>query len=177
MVERLTHELAGKARAHIQEVEALGGMTAAIEQGLPKLRIEECAARTQARIDSGRQVVVGVNRWRPSGEAPVELLRVDNAKVREAQLSRLAELKRSRDPKRVEAALARLTEGARGAQNLLALSIEAVRAQATVGEISSALEVVFGRYEAVPQTITGVYRQEVGSTAQRTIFAGCFIGN
>ena len=162
LVERLTHELAGKARAHIQEVEALGGMTAAIEQGLPKLRIEECAARTQARIDSGRQVVVGVNRWRPEGEAPVELLRVDNAKVREAQLSRLAELKRSRDPRKVEAALARLTEGARGGDNLLALSIEAVRAQATVGEISSALEVVFGRYEAVPQTITGVYRQEVG---------------
>ncbi|MFO0726682.1 MAG: methylmalonyl-CoA mutase [Myxococcota bacterium] len=166
LVERLTADLAARARAHLAEVEALGGMTKAIEQGLPKLRIEECAARTQARIDAGRQVVVGVNRWQAADEEPVELLRVDNKKVRDAQLRRLAELKAKRDSAAVTRALDALSEGARGAGNLLALSIDAVRAQATVGEISSALERVFGRYEAVPQTITGVYGSEVGQDAE-----------
>ncbi|MFF0577653.1 methylmalonyl-CoA mutase [Streptosporangium saharense] len=162
-VERLTHELADRAWGHIQEVEAAGGMAKAIDQGLPKLRIEEAAARTQARIDSGRQPVIGVNKYRPDAEEPIEVLKVDNSAVRDRQLDKLRRLRQERDPARVEQALEALTKGAAGDGNLLALSIEAARAMATVGEISEALEKVFGRHAARVQTISGVYRQEVGS--------------
>jgi methylmalonyl-CoA mutase len=161
-VEWLTRALVAKARALVAEVEAMGGMARAIEQGLPKLRIEEAAARTQARIDGGRQVVVGVNRFAAPREDPIEVLRVDNSAVRAAQLRRLAELKAGRDAAAVEAALAALTAAAReGGGNLLALAIAAARARATVGEISSALERVWGRYEPVARTLAGVYSQEL----------------
>ncbi|MEV4098180.1 methylmalonyl-CoA mutase family protein, partial [Streptosporangium saharense] len=143
--------------------EAAGGMARAIDQGLPKLRIEEAAARTQARIDSGRQPVIGVNKYRPDAEEPIEVLKVDNSAVRDRQLDKLRRLRQERDPARVEQALEALTKGAAGDGNLLALSIEAARAMATVGEISEALEKVFGRHAARVQTISGVYRQEVGS--------------
>ncbi|GAA3022151.1 methylmalonyl-CoA mutase [Streptosporangium longisporum] len=162
-VERLTHELAGRAWAHIEEVEAAGGMARAIDAGLPKLRIEEAAARTQARIDSGRQPVIGVNRYRPDADEPIEVLKVDNTAVRAEQVEKLRRLRAERDPARVEEALAALSKGAEGDGNLLALSIEAARAMATVGEISDALERVFGRHAAQIRTITGVYREEVGS--------------
>jgi len=162
-VERLTHDLAGKTLGHIEEVEALGGMTRAIEAGLPKLRIEEAAARTQARIDAGAQAVIGVNKYRPESEAPIDVLKVDNAAVRQLQVDKLARLKRERDPKAVAEALATLTRNAAGGNgNLLALAIDAARAKATVGEISLALEEVFGRHQAEIKTISGVYRQEVG---------------
>ena len=161
-VERLTHDLAERAWAHIQEVEALGGMAAAIESGLPKRRIEACAARKQARIDSGQDVIVGVNRYRTEQAAEIELLEVDNSAVRAAQVARLETLRRTRDADACAAALRALTEGARGTANLLALSIDAVRAGATVGEVSSALEEVFGRHEAQPETISGVYVEEAG---------------
>jgi methylmalonyl-CoA mutase len=164
-VERLTHDLAKAAWDHIQEVEKLGGMTKAIEASLPKLRIEEAAARTQARIDGGQQAVIGVNIYRPEAEAPVELLKIDNAAVRQLQLDKLARLKRERDPAAVEAALAALTRAAGGGNgNLLALAIDAARAKATVGEISLALEQVFGRHRAEIKTISGVYQREVGMT-------------
>ncbi|WP_433360698.1 methylmalonyl-CoA mutase [Streptosporangium sp. CA-115845] len=162
-VERLTHELATRAWAHIEEVEAAGGMAKAIDAGLPKLRIEEAAARTQARIDSGRQPVIGVNKYRPDADEPIEVLKVDNTSVRAQQLDKLRRLRAERDPGRVEEALAALTKGAAGDGNLLALAIEAARAMATVGEISDALERVFGRHAAQIRTITGVYREEVGS--------------
>ncbi|MFI6511798.1 methylmalonyl-CoA mutase [Streptosporangium sp. NPDC050855] len=162
-VERLTHELAERAWAHIEEVEAAGGMARAIDAGLPKLRIEEAAARTQARIDSGRQPVIGVNRYRPDADEPIDVLKVDNTAVRAEQVEKLRRLRAERDPARVEEALAALSKGAEGDGNLLALSIEAARAMATVGEISDALERVFGRHAAQIRTITGVYREEVGS--------------
>ncbi|MFF0572501.1 methylmalonyl-CoA mutase [Streptosporangium saharense] len=162
-VERLTHELAAKARDHLREVEAVGGMAKAINQGLPKLRIEEAAARTQARIDSGRQPVIGVNKYRPDAEEPIEVLKVDNSAVRDRQLDKLRRLRQERDGDAVAARLAALTEGAAGTANLLALTVEAVRVGATVGEVSEALERVFGRHAARVQTISGVYRQEVGS--------------
>jgi methylmalonyl-CoA mutase len=162
-VERLTHDLAKLAWGHIQEVERLGGMTRAIEASLPKLRIEEAAARTQARIDAGQQSVIGVNIYRPAQEAPVELLKIDNAAVRQLQIGKLARLKRERDPGAVQAALAALTRVAAGGNgNLLALAIDAARVKATVGEISSALEQVFGRHRAEIKTISGVYQREVG---------------
>ncbi len=162
-VERLTHELVRRAQTHLDEVEELGGMTRAIEAGVPKMRIEEAAARTQARIDSGRQALVGVNTHRPSAPEQVEVLKVDNTAVRSAQLERLERLRRERDPAAVREALAALTAAARtGEGNLLALSIDAARARATVGEISAALEEVFGRHQAVVQTISGVYSGEVG---------------
>jgi len=161
-VERLTHELAGRAWEHIEEVEAMGGMATATQAGLPKRRIEECAARKQARIDSGKDTIVGVNRYRTDKESGIELLEVDNSAVRAAQVARLAELRRTRDGAACQAALAALTEGARGDANLLALSIDAVRAGATVGEMSDALETVFGRHQAVPETVTGIYAQEAG---------------
>ncbi|MEZ4381854.1 MAG: methylmalonyl-CoA mutase [Nannocystaceae bacterium] len=162
-VERLTHDLAAKAWAHIDEVEALGGMAKAIEEGLPKLRIEEAAARTQARIDSGTQTVVGVNRYRVKDQKPVDVLEVDNTAVREAQLRRLAELRASRDEAAVTAALADLTAAAKGDKdaNLLHLAVVAARAKATVGEISSALEVAWGRHQAETRTISGVYASAV----------------
>src|SRR5262250_982586 len=164
-VERLTYELARAAWGHIREVEAVGGMAEAIEAGLPKLRIEEAAAKTQARIDSREQAVIGVNKYRPEREAPVHLLKVENAAVRQLQIEKLARLKRERDPKVVEDALSTLTRNAAGSNaNLLALAIDAARAKATVGEISYALERVFGRHRAEIKAITGVYKREVGMT-------------
>jgi methylmalonyl-CoA mutase len=162
-VERLTTELAAKAWAHIEEVEQLGGMAKAIEAGIPKLRIEEAAAKTQARIDAGRQAVIGVNKYRPTDEKPIDVLKVDNSAVRTQQLEKLARLKAERDPKAVDAALKALTEGAKSNGNLLALAIDAARAKATVGEISMALENVFGRHRAEIRSISGVYKREVGT--------------
>jgi methylmalonyl-CoA mutase len=162
-VERLTAELARRAYGHICEVEELGGMAKAIEAGLPKLRIEEAAARTQARIDEGLQPVIGVNVHRPREEPVIELLKVDNAAVRELQIAKLKRLKRERDPQAVAQALAALTRNAAGGNvNLLALAIDAARARATVGEISSALEQVFGRHQAEIKAISGVYKRETG---------------
>jgi methylmalonyl-CoA mutase len=160
-VERLTHELMHKAWHHIQEIESLGGMAKAIETGLPKMRIEEAAARRQARIDSGREIIVGINKYRLDEEQPLEVLEVDNGAVRENQVARLARVRAARDATAVEAALAALTSAAeRGDGNLLALSVDATRARATLGEISSALERVYGRYQAVSRTISGVYSSE-----------------
>jgi methylmalonyl-CoA mutase len=162
-VERLTHDLAKAAWGHIREVEELGGMTRAIEASLPKLRIEEAAARTQARIDSGTQSVIGVNKFRPQDEAPIEILKVDNRAVRQLQIDKLKRLKRERDPQAVADALAALTRSAAGGnENLLALAVDAARAKATVGEISLALEQVFGRHQAEIKAISGVYRREAG---------------
>ena len=163
-VERLTYELALKAMAHIEEVERLGGMAKAIAAGIPKMRIEEAAARTQARIDTGRQTIVGVNKFRVENEASIDILKVDNKRVREEQLSKLARLKAERDGKAVAAALTALTEGARGNGNLLDLAVKAARAKATVGEISDALEVVFGRHRAEIRSVSGVYRSEAMSS-------------
>ena len=163
-VERLTKLLAERAWAHISEIEDLGGMAAAISTGLPKLRIEEAAARAQARIDSGRQAVVGVNRYRVSDEAgaPVEVRRIDNAEVRRRQVARLEQLRAERNAEPLRAALDALTAAARsGEGNLLALSIDAARAHATVGEISDALETVYGRHVAEIRAVEGVYRNEV----------------
>ncbi|MEV4516513.1 methylmalonyl-CoA mutase [Dactylosporangium sp. NPDC049525] len=161
-VEKLTHDLAARAWQHIQEVEAAGGMARAIDEGLPKLRIEEAAARTQARIDSGRQPVIGVNKYRPDADEPIEVLKVDNSSVRAQQLAKLAKLRATRDTARTEAALAALTAGAASDANLLELAVDAARAHATVGEISDALEKVFGRHTAQIRTISGVYRDEAG---------------
>ncbi len=160
-VERLTHDLMQRAWQHIQEVESLGGMTKAIETGLPKLRIEEAAARRQARIDSGREVIVGVNRHRRADDTPMAVLEVDNAAVRASQVRRLAAVRATRDAAKVRSALAALTEAAgRTDANLLRLAVEAARVRATLGEISTALETVFGRYQAVGRTISGVYSSE-----------------
>jgi methylmalonyl-CoA mutase len=162
-VERLTGELARKAWSHIQEVEELGGMAQAIEAGIPKLRIEEAAAKTQARIDSGAQAVIGVNKYRPESEQPIDVLKVDNSAVRQLQVDKLGRLKGERDPNKLAEALAALTRSAgEGSGNLLALAIDAARAKATVGEISSALEQVFGRHRAEIKAISGVYRREAG---------------
>jgi len=166
-VERLTTDLAHKALAHIAEVEALGGMAKAIEAGIPKLRIEEAAATTQARIDSGAQTVVGVNKYRPVREMPIDVLKVDNSAVRAAQLDKLARLKAERDPQAVAQTLAALENGARGGANLLALAIDAARAKATVGEISDALERVFGRHRAEIRAVSGIYRREAGAMGDR----------
>jgi methylmalonyl-CoA mutase len=161
-VEKLTHELCEKAWKLIEEVEELGGMAKAIETGLPKMRIEEVAARKQARIDSGEEVIVGVNRYRLEKEAPLEVREVDNNAVRESQLKRLAEVKANRDSKAVEAALSAITEAARsGEGNLLELAVDAARKRATLGEISDAMENAFGRYKAVIRSISGVYSGEV----------------
>jgi methylmalonyl-CoA mutase len=162
-VERLTAELARTAWRHIQEVEELGGMAKAIEAGIPKLRIEEAAAKTQARIDSGAQAVIGVNKYRPADEPPIDVLKVDNSAVRTLQIDKLGRLKRERDPQAVAEALAALTRSAGdGNGNLLALAIDAARAKATVGEISAALEQVYGRHRAEIRAISGVYRRESG---------------
>ena len=159
-VERLTHDLAQRAWAHIEEIETLGGMAKALESGLPKLRIEEAAAKTQARIDAGAQSVIGVNKYRPESEAAVEVLKVDNSAVRNAQISKLQRLRVERNEAAVAAALAALTEGAAGGANLLGLAVEAARAKATVGEISLALEKIFDRHRAEIKAISGVYRRE-----------------
>ncbi|HVP47730.1 MAG TPA: methylmalonyl-CoA mutase, partial [Bryobacteraceae bacterium] len=160
-VESLTHELMHKAWHHIQEIEALGGMAKAIETGIPKMRIEEAAARRQAQIDSGRETIVGVNKYRPATDERIDVRVVDNRAVRDSQVARLAQVRVRRDQRAVDAALASLTAAARdGAGNLLALSVDAARVRATLGEISSALETVFGRYQAVNRTISGVYSAE-----------------
>ena len=162
-VERLTAELATKAWGHIREVEALGGMAKAIEAGIPKLRIEEAAAKTQARIDGGLQAIIGVNCFKPENEASIDVLKVDNASVRAQQLEKLRRLKAERNESEVQAALAALTEGAKGEANLLDLAVKAARAKATVGEISLAMEQVFGRHRAEIKSISGVYKREVGT--------------
>jgi len=171
-VERLTYDLARRAWEHIQEVEGTGGMAKAIDEGIPKMRIEEAAARTQARIDAGRQPVIGVNRYRADSDEPIEVLKVDNASVRAQQIAKLERLRAERDPAAVAAALDALTSAAGAAmdgtreagldRNLLALAVTAAREKATVGEISDALEKVYGRHAARIHTITGVYRQEAG---------------
>jgi methylmalonyl-CoA mutase len=162
-VERLTADLAARARAHIDEVEALGGMARAIEIGLPKRRIEEAAARTQARIDSGQQAVIGVNRFQPLIEREIAVLKVDAASVRAQQIDKLKRLRAERDEGATQAALAALSAGARGRGNLLQLSLEAARAKATVGEISLAMEQAFGRHVAEIKSIAGVYLAESGA--------------
>jgi methylmalonyl-CoA mutase len=157
-VERLTHDLAQRAWSHIREVEELGGMTKAIQAGIPKMRIEEASARTQARIDSGQQTVVGLNKYRPTGEEHLNVLHVDNTAVREAQIANLKRLRAERDQRQVDATLKALTEAARSETgNLLELAVNAARAKATVGEISDALEQVYGRYAAPVQSVRGVY--------------------
>ena len=163
-VERLTADLAERALVHIAEVEALGGMAKAIENGLPKRRIEEASARIQARIDSGQQTVVGVNRYRPEVADVIPMMKVDNSAVRNAQLEKLRRLKAGRDPEAVSAALDALTAGAAGNANLLELSVNAARAMATVGEISFALEKVFNRHKATADAVKGVYLREAGTT-------------
>jgi methylmalonyl-CoA mutase len=160
-VESLTHELMHKAWHHIQEVEGLGGMTKAIETGLPKMRIEEAAARRQALIDSGREVLVGVNKYQPAQDEQIDVREVDNQAVRQSQLRRLEQIRATRDQRAVDEALAALTGCAQsGSGNLLELAIQAARLRATLGEISGALEKVFGRYQAVNRTISGVYSSE-----------------
>ncbi|PYF04896.1 methylmalonyl-CoA mutase /heterodimeric methylmalonyl-CoA mutase large subunit precursor [Rhodopseudomonas faecalis] len=167
-VERLTHDLAHKAWQHIQEVESLGGMAKAIEAGVPKLRIEEAAAKTQARIDAGMQAVIGVNKYRPTDEPPIDVLKVDNSTVRRLQIDKLGRLKKERSQAEVDAALHALTRAAdEGNGNLMALAIDAARKKATVGEISDAMEKVFGRHRAEIKSITGVYKREVASMANR----------
>ncbi|MFI5495913.1 methylmalonyl-CoA mutase [Actinoplanes sp. NPDC051859] len=174
-VERLTHDLAARAWQHITEVEAAGGMARAIDEGIPKLRVEEAAARTQARIDSGRQPVIGVNKYRPDADEPIDVLKVDNRAVRAQQIDRLRQLRADRDEADCTAKLDALTraagaalDGTRGPGldgNLLALAVDAARAKATVGEISDALEKVYGRHSAQIRTISGVYRKEAGAVS------------
>ena len=167
-VEKLTADLAARALLHIEEVEKLGGMAKAIEAGIPKLRIEEAAARTQARIDTGQQAIIGVNKYRPREEKPIDVLTVDNAAVRAAQIEKLDRLKASRDEVALRKALAALRQAASdGTGNLLALGVDAARAKATVGEISLALEEAFGRHKATTQVISGVYRGEAGLGSDR----------
>ena len=166
-VERLTYELVRKAQAHIAEVEALGGMAKAIAAGIPKMRIEEASARTQARIDSGAQSIVGVNKYRVVGDATIEVLKVDNKSVRESQIAKLAKLKAERDTAVVTAALAALTETAQTGQgNLLERGVAAARAKATVGEMSDAMEAVWGRHRAQSRVVSGVYSTEAGAIAK-----------
>ncbi|HEY6933784.1 MAG TPA: methylmalonyl-CoA mutase [Marmoricola sp.] len=175
-VERLTHDLAERAWTHIQEAERAGGMAKAIEEGIPKMRIEEAAARTQARLDAGVQRLIGVNTYRLPDEDPLEVLRVDNAAVYKQQLAKLERLRAERDQEQVDAALAALTRAAESGQvhrgddlehNLLKLAVDAARAKATVGEISQALEKVWGRHQAVIRTISGVYKREAGADNAR----------
>ncbi|GGK34669.1 methylmalonyl-CoA mutase [Nocardia camponoti] len=169
-VEWLTHQLAERARAHIAEVEAHGGMAQAISEGIPKLRIEEAAARTQARIDTGQQPVIGVNKYQVEEDQQVEVLKVENSRVRAEQIEKLERLRADRDSAEVERALAELTRAAASSEggmenNLLALAINAARAKATVGEISDALEQVYGRHQAEIRTLSGVYRDEAGKAS------------
>lgn len=156
-VEHLTNEIAEKAWTLIQEIEELGGMAKAIEAGLPKMRIEEAAAKRQAKIDAGKDIIVGVNAYQTDEESDFEILDVDNTKVRQQQIERLNKLKAERDNQKVEALLNKLTEGAKGSDNLLELAVNAARERATLGEISDALETVFGRYKATIKSISGVY--------------------
>jgi methylmalonyl-CoA mutase len=166
-VERLTYELVRKAQAHIAEVEELGGMAKAIAAGVPKMRIEEAAARTQARIDGGAQTIVGVNKFQIADEAKIEVLKVDNRAVRESQIAKLTRLKSERDPLAVDAALAALAAAARsGEGNLLERAVAAARAKATVGEISEAMERVWGRHRAQTRTVSGVYASEADAMSK-----------
>jgi methylmalonyl-CoA mutase len=161
-LEYLTRELFNRAWNHIQEVEDLGGMTKAIEAGIPKMRVEEAATRKQGRIDSGKDVIIGVNRYTVPPEKHLQFLEVDNQKVRESQIGRIKQVKESRDPKRLEQALTALTEAAQtGDGNLLSLAIEAARSNATLGEISMALEKIAGRHQAVVRSISGIYSKEL----------------
>ena len=177
-VERLTHDLAERAWAHIQEAEQAGGMAKAIEQGIPKMRIEEAAARTQARIDSGAQKVIGINTYRLAAEDKLDVLRVDNDDVYRQQIAKLERLRAERNDDDVRRALEALTNSAeRGSEkgsldgNLLALAVDAARAKATVGEISDAMEKVYGRHQAVIRTISGVYRAEASEAGDATVAA------
>ncbi|MEV1021331.1 methylmalonyl-CoA mutase [Streptomyces sp. NPDC050264] len=163
-VEKLTHDLARRAWQHIQEVEQAGGMSQAIEAGIPKLRVEEAAARTQARIDSGRQPVIGVNKYRVETDEQIDVLKVDNSSVRSQQIAKLRRLRAERDESACQDALAALTRAAGGEGNLLELAVDAARAKATVGEISDALEKVYGRHAGQIRTISGVYRNEAGES-------------
>ncbi len=164
-VERLTYELAEKALEHIKEVEELGGMAKAIDAGIPKMRIEEAAARTQARIDTGKQTITGVNKFKIDGDAKINLLKVDNNAVREAQIAKLKRLRAERNEPECQAALTALTEGAKGTANLLDLCVKAARAKATVGEMSEAMEKVFTRHRAEIRAISGVYRSEASMSS------------
>ncbi|RMH71560.1 MAG: methylmalonyl-CoA mutase [Gemmatimonadetes bacterium] len=167
LVEYLTDQLLKRAWRHIQEVESLGGMAKAIETGLPKMRIEEAAARRQAHIDSGKETIVGVNKYRLEYEDPIDILEVDNTAVREAQIARLKKLRAERDEAKCQAALNAITQAAAsGEGNLLLLSVEAARARASLGEISDAMEKVFGRHKAVIRSISGVYSAEFGDAAE-----------
>src|SRR4030088_1974973 len=169
-VERLTRDLAAKARRHIREVEALGGMAKAIEAGVPKLRIEEASAKTQARIAAGKQAVIGFNKFKPVDEAPIDVLKVENSTVRRLQIDKLSRLKKERHQRDVDDALAALTRSAgEGNGNLLALAIDAARAKATVGEISDAMEKVFGRHRAEIRSITGVYKREASTMSNNRV--------
>ncbi|KQT76683.1 methylmalonyl-CoA mutase [Methylobacterium sp. Leaf465] len=161
-VEKLTQDIVARAWEHLREVDELGGMAKAIEAGIPKLRIEEAAARAQARIDSGRQTIVGVNKFKPDDDRAIELMRVDNGNVRTLQIDKLKRLRAERNQAEVDAALAALTAAARGTGNLLELAVNAARAKATVGEISDALETAWGRHRAEIRSISGVYKREVG---------------
>jgi methylmalonyl-CoA mutase len=165
-VEHLTYELAKSAYAHIQEVERMGGMAKAIDAGLPKLRIEEASAKTQARIDTGQQAIIGVNKYRAEHEAPIQLLKIDNAAVRQLQIEKLSRLKRERSTQAVEDALGALSRAAQGDGNLLELALAAARAKATVGEISFSLERVFGRHNAPIKAVAGVYKREIGAMSE-----------
>ncbi|MFJ3196654.1 methylmalonyl-CoA mutase [Streptomyces griseoviridis] len=163
-VERLTYDLARRAWQHIQEVEQAGGMAQAIDAGIPKLRVEEAAARTQARIDSGRQQVIGVNKYRVESDEQIDVLKVDNSSVRTQQIEKLRRLREERDERACRDALDALTRAAAGEGNLLELAVDAARAMATVGEISDALEKVYGRHASQIRTISGVYRTEAGDS-------------
>src|SRR5690625_1130850 len=169
-VEKLTNDLIQRAWAHIEEVEELGGMAKAIDAGVPKMRIEEAATRTQARIDSGRQIITGVNSFRLEKEDPIEILKVENKAVREAQIARLNELRANRNDAVLQEKLHALTQAAEtGEGNVLGLAVDAARAHATVGEISDALEKVYGRHRAHIRTISGVYRSEAGTSAMSNV--------
>ena len=166
-VEALTNELVKRAWGHIQEVESLGGMTKAIETGLPKMRIEEAAARKQAHIDSGKETIVGVNKYRLPKEDPLEILSIDNTAVRESQVQRLQKLRANRDEAKVKACLTAITDAASaGSGNLLEKAVEAARARASLGEISDAMEKVFGRHKAIIRAISGVYSSEFGDAEE-----------
>jgi methylmalonyl-CoA mutase len=167
LVEKLTQDLAQRAWTHIQEIEHLGGMAKALETGLPKMRIEEAAARRQAHIDSGAETIIGVNKYQPASQTPVEYREVDNTAVREAQIERLRQLRAKRDEEALQTALNALTACAgSGEGNLLALAIQAARARATNGEISTALEKAWGRHKAVLRSLAGVYSSEFGADSE-----------
>ncbi|MEM6710681.1 MAG: methylmalonyl-CoA mutase [Pseudomonadota bacterium] len=170
-IERLTADLAARAMEHIEEIEGFGGMAQAIEKGIPKMRIEEAAAKTQARIDSGQQAIIGVNCFKPDREQPIDILKVDNASVRQQQLDKLARLRAERNQRTTEAALTALTNGAAADGNLLALCVNAARAGATVGEMSDAMEKVFDRHRAEIKAISGVYKREAGSMSDAIVHA------